>query len=218
MIPMLLVEVTRLSRSRTREVAGRSYENRLRREQAGRRVRPACARRAPSGHDNLPRSDRNGFRVPESFKDRCRPTILSWVGSPARLESGAALRGLPSRGEWRKAQEDAESTGTQFVHRPCVSFRRGPSGLRKRWRQHELDSRSRLPVVRGLAGQGVDRGVRRRRGQGRDQDVRRWPRWFVVRDAHVSSMPVLLHPRRPMTLMRGPMTRKEIREARGEGT
>jgi len=57
-------------------------------------------------------------------------------------------------------------------------------------------------------------------GEGRDVDTtlqKLKPRWFVMRDAHVSSMPVLLHPRQTMTLMRGPMTRKEIREARGEG-
>ncbi len=40
------------------------------------------------------------------------------------------------------------------------------------------------------------------------------PRWFVMRDAHTSSTPVLLHPRHTMTLMRGPMTRSEIRKAR----
>ncbi len=40
------------------------------------------------------------------------------------------------------------------------------------------------------------------------------PRWFVVRDAHQASRPVLLHPRQTMTLMRGPMTRKEVRKAR----
>jgi len=44
------------------------------------------------------------------------------------------------------------------------------------------------------------------------------PRWFVMRDAHTSSTPVLLHPRQTMTLMRGPMTRSEIRKAREAGT
>ena len=54
-------------------------------------------------------------------------------------------------------------------------------------------------------------------GEGKDLETtlqRLQPRWFVVRDAHASSVPVLLHPRQTMTLMRGPMTRKEIREAR----
>jgi hypothetical protein len=41
------------------------------------------------------------------------------------------------------------------------------------------------------------------------------PRWFVVRNAHATSPPVLLNPRHAMSLMRGPMTRVEIRRARG---
>jgi hypothetical protein len=41
------------------------------------------------------------------------------------------------------------------------------------------------------------------------------PRWFVVRNAHATSPPVLLNPRYAMSLMRGPMTRVEIRRARG---
>jgi len=41
-----------------------------------------------------------------------------------------------------------------------------------------------------------------------DQTVKRLgPRWFVVRNAHASSPPVLLHPREMISLMRGPMTR-----------
>jgi hypothetical protein len=43
------------------------------------------------------------------------------------------------------------------------------------------------------------------------------PRWFVVRNAHASSPPILVNPRYAMTLMRGPMTRVEIRKARGVG-
>jgi DNA helicase HerA-like ATPase len=39
------------------------------------------------------------------------------------------------------------------------------------------------------------------------------PRWFVVRNAHASSPPVLLYPRETKTLMTGPMTRGEIRRA-----
>jgi DNA helicase HerA-like ATPase len=41
------------------------------------------------------------------------------------------------------------------------------------------------------------------------------PRWFVVRNAHVAVQPVLVQPRYAMSLMRGPMTRVEIRRARG---
>jgi hypothetical protein len=40
------------------------------------------------------------------------------------------------------------------------------------------------------------------------------PRWFVVRNAHVTSPPVLLNPRHAMSFLRGPMTRVEIRAAR----
>jgi DNA helicase HerA-like ATPase len=48
-----------------------------------------------------------------------------------------------------------------------------------------------------------------------DQTIKRLaPRWFVVRDAHASSPPVLLNPRETISLMRGPMTRGEIRMAR----
>jgi hypothetical protein len=41
------------------------------------------------------------------------------------------------------------------------------------------------------------------------------PRWFVVRNAHATSPPILMQPRFAMALLRGPMTRKEIRAARG---
>jgi hypothetical protein len=41
------------------------------------------------------------------------------------------------------------------------------------------------------------------------------PRWFVVRNAHSQSPPILMNPRYAMSLMRGPMTRVEIRRARG---
>jgi hypothetical protein len=40
------------------------------------------------------------------------------------------------------------------------------------------------------------------------------PRWFVVRDTHVGGGPLLLHPRDTFSLLRGPMTRNEIRAAR----
>jgi hypothetical protein len=40
------------------------------------------------------------------------------------------------------------------------------------------------------------------------------PRWFVVRNAHVTSPPILVEPRFAMSLLRGPMTRVEIRAAR----
>jgi hypothetical protein len=41
------------------------------------------------------------------------------------------------------------------------------------------------------------------------------PRWFVVRNTHAASPPILVQPRCAMTFMRGPMTRVEIRRARG---
>ena len=37
------------------------------------------------------------------------------------------------------------------------------------------------------------------------------PRWFVVRNARVKSPPILVQPRYAMSLLRGPMTRLEIR-------
>ena len=41
------------------------------------------------------------------------------------------------------------------------------------------------------------------------------PRWFVVRNSHAaSSGPILMQPREALSLMRGPMTRNEIRRAR----
>lgn len=43
------------------------------------------------------------------------------------------------------------------------------------------------------------------------------PRWFVVRNTHVSSPPILMQPRYALSLMRGPMTRGEIRRARERG-
>ncbi|MEO6601364.1 MAG: helicase HerA-like domain-containing protein [Polyangiaceae bacterium] len=44
------------------------------------------------------------------------------------------------------------------------------------------------------------------------------PRWFLVRNAHSTSPPILLQPRHAMSLLRGPMTRAEIRAARGVTT
>jgi hypothetical protein len=41
------------------------------------------------------------------------------------------------------------------------------------------------------------------------------PRWFVVRNAHATSPPILMQPRYAMSILRGPMTRVEIRTARG---
>jgi hypothetical protein len=41
------------------------------------------------------------------------------------------------------------------------------------------------------------------------------PRWFVVRNTHATSPPILMKPRDTLSLMRGPMTRMEIRAARG---
>jgi hypothetical protein len=41
------------------------------------------------------------------------------------------------------------------------------------------------------------------------------PRWFLMRDAHAREGMVLLKPRWAISLMLGPMTRTEIRRARG---
>ena len=41
------------------------------------------------------------------------------------------------------------------------------------------------------------------------------PRWFVIRNTHSSSPPLLVQPRYAMSLLRGPMTRTEIQRARG---
>ncbi len=43
------------------------------------------------------------------------------------------------------------------------------------------------------------------------------PRWFLTRDAHAKEGTVLLQPRWAMSFLRGPMTRNEIRRARGGG-
>lgn len=40
------------------------------------------------------------------------------------------------------------------------------------------------------------------------------PRWFLARNAHSRNVPLLVQPRCTMTLMRGPMTRTEIHQAR----
>lgn len=40
------------------------------------------------------------------------------------------------------------------------------------------------------------------------------PRWFLMRNAHTREGTMLLQPRWTMSLMKGPMTRSEIRAAR----
>ncbi|MGE5785760.1 MAG: hypothetical protein ACM3ZE_14280 [Myxococcales bacterium] len=40
------------------------------------------------------------------------------------------------------------------------------------------------------------------------------PRWFLMRDVHAKIGSLLLQPRWAMSLLRGPMTRNEIRKAR----
>ena len=44
------------------------------------------------------------------------------------------------------------------------------------------------------------------------------PRWFLMRDAHAREGTVLLQPRWAISLMLGPMTRREIRRALGKET
>lgn len=43
------------------------------------------------------------------------------------------------------------------------------------------------------------------------------PRWFLLRDAHSNAGNVLLQPRWAMSFLRGPMTARELRLARGGG-
>ncbi len=43
------------------------------------------------------------------------------------------------------------------------------------------------------------------------------PRWFLVRNAHAPGPPERVQPRWAITVLRGPMTRSEIRRARGGG-
>lgn len=70
----------------------------------------------------------------------------------------------------------------------------------------------RARVLDGLAAaQGTDGAA----GDIADTLKRLAPRWFVVRNTHAKSAPVLLHPRHAISFMRGPMTRLEIRAARG---
>ena len=48
-----------------------------------------------------------------------------------------------------------------------------------------------------------------------DAMLRQLPqRWFLIRNAHASGPPQWVQPRWAITLMRGPMTRAEIRRAR----
>jgi DNA helicase HerA-like ATPase len=70
----------------------------------------------------------------------------------------------------------------------------------------------RARVLDGLA---AARGL-----EGADEELgttlqRLAPRWFVVRNAHATSPPILMQPRYAMSILRGPMTRMEIRAARG---
>jgi hypothetical protein len=69
----------------------------------------------------------------------------------------------------------------------------------------------RARVIEGLTGDD-------KHGDQRLTDVvkRIAPRWFVMRNVHQSSDPVLLQPRYAMSLLRGPMTRVEVRRALAE--
>jgi len=71
----------------------------------------------------------------------------------------------------------------------------------------------RARVLDGLAAaQGADGSV----GDDLGATLQRLaPRWFVVRNTHATSPPILVQPRYAMSLLRGPMTRGEIRAARG---
>ena len=71
----------------------------------------------------------------------------------------------------------------------------------------------RARVLDGLAGAS-------QKGEDSEADLGRSvqrlaPRWFIIKNAHEASVgPILLHPRQTMSLMRGPMTRNEILQAR----
>jgi hypothetical protein len=69
----------------------------------------------------------------------------------------------------------------------------------------------RARVIEGLAGGHADRT----HAAQLNNTVRKLaPRWFVMRDASAKETnPVLLHPRTTMSLLRGPMTRSELRDA-----
>jgi hypothetical protein len=68
----------------------------------------------------------------------------------------------------------------------------------------------RKRVIEGLAGRD---GSDEDRGELHRVVRRLAPRWFVMRDTLAKSGPVLLHPRMAMSVMRGPMTRGELRAA-----
>jgi hypothetical protein len=71
----------------------------------------------------------------------------------------------------------------------------------------------RVRVLDGLAGASRNNGIS-------ETDLshvvqRLAPRWFIVKNAHAANVgPVLLNPRNTLSLMRGPMTRNEILQAR----
>jgi hypothetical protein len=69
----------------------------------------------------------------------------------------------------------------------------------------------RTRVIEGLAGSHADRDVR---AQLNDTVRKLSPRWFVMRDASAAEPgAVLLYPRSTLSLLRGPMTRSELRDA-----
>jgi hypothetical protein len=70
----------------------------------------------------------------------------------------------------------------------------------------------RARVVEGMAGSGTELG---RNLNGMLQRLA--SRWFVMRDVHADGTIVLLQPRWSMSWMRGPLTRAELRRARGVG-
>jgi hypothetical protein len=72
----------------------------------------------------------------------------------------------------------------------------------------------RARVMDGLAASiGADRGATAALAR----TVQRLaPRWFVIRDVHVENGIALLQPRWAMSLLRGPMTRTELKQARTE--
>jgi hypothetical protein len=73
----------------------------------------------------------------------------------------------------------------------------------------------RARIVDGLGGGGAGADL----GRELDTTLKRLaPRCFLLRDVHAEDGLALLQPRWSMSWLRGPMTRAELRTARGEGT
>ena len=70
-------------------------------------------------------------------------------------------------------------------------------------RERVLDGLAGSPDVKELSAKELERIVQRLSN-----------RWFLVRNAHASSGPILMQPRQTYSWLRGPMTRHELKRAR----